>query len=228
MNNESDEFENYRNLDIPKNLTLKVHDFLSVNLTYPKHPLMSIMKIKSPFERLTLNSESIVFEMLFNTMKKSYALFLNSPSLKLDMNNHECAELQEFKMEMGVIYKKKIRFKVPALKEVTLNVNQNISIKSLRLNLTANLFMWIMIADQIYRQMKKEASIKHDLLNKILYTDFLKENLLKKDYETDNKYLLYENKMPDIIKMRLDLGEIECKLFTKNDNNTMKVLAKDY
>ena len=45
-------FENYKNLDIPRNITAKVHDYLTVNLTYPRHPLTSIMKIKNPiFEK---------------------------------------------------------------------------------------------------------------------------------------------------------------------------------
>lgn len=63
-------FENYKNLDIPRNITAKVHDYLTVNLTYPRHPLTSIMKIKNPlFEKVSLNSSRIEFEMLFNTMK---------------------------------------------------------------------------------------------------------------------------------------------------------------
>ena len=63
-------FENYKNLDIPRNITAKVYDYLTVNLTYPRHPLTSIMKIKNPlFEKVSLNSSRIEFEMLFNTMK---------------------------------------------------------------------------------------------------------------------------------------------------------------
>lgn len=82
-------FENYKNLDIPKNITAKVHDYLSVNLTYPRHPLTSIMKIKSPFEKLTVNSDAISFEMLFNTMKKSYAMHLTSPVMRAEVSQHE-------------------------------------------------------------------------------------------------------------------------------------------
>jgi len=39
-------FENYKSLDIPKNITVTIHDSLSVNLYYPEHPLTSIMKIR--------------------------------------------------------------------------------------------------------------------------------------------------------------------------------------
>lgn len=82
-------FENYRNLDIPKNFTAKVHDYLTINLTYPRHPLTSIMKIKSPFEKVSLNGDNISFEMLFNTMKKSYAMYLTSPVVRAEVNQYE-------------------------------------------------------------------------------------------------------------------------------------------
>lgn len=81
--------ENYKNLDIPKNITAKIHDYLSVNLIYPKHPLMSIMKIKSPFEKVHLNATNIYFEILFNTIKKSYEMQLETPVIRAEVNHQE-------------------------------------------------------------------------------------------------------------------------------------------
>jgi hypothetical protein len=82
-------FENYKNLDIPKNFIAKVHDHFTINITYPKHPLMSIMKIKSPFEKISFNLFNISFEMLFNTMKKSYSMTMTSPSALVEVNQYE-------------------------------------------------------------------------------------------------------------------------------------------
>lgn len=66
-----------------------------------------------------------------------------------------------------------------------------------------------MIFDQIYRKMKKEANVKQDLMKKILHTDFLKENLLKQDYEIENEHLLYETKIPNVMKLLVDVHEAE-------------------
>ena len=222
-------FENYKNLDIPRNFTAKVYEHLTVNLTYPRHPLTTIMKIKNPlYEKLSLNSSRIEFEMLFNTMKKSYAMNLTCPSICAEVNQHECAKISDFKMEMSIIYKKSVRKKVQVLKEMFLDANSSISINYLHVNLTSNIFMWMMILDQIYRKMKKEASVKHDLMKKIINTDFLKENLLKRDYEIENEHILYETKIPDDMKFGINVRRIEWILFTKNDNNTMKALIENY
>lgn len=166
-------FENYKNLDIPKNITATVKEYLNVNLTYPEHPLTSIMKIKLPYEKVSVNLSGISFEMLFNTMKKSYAMNLTSPEIIAEVNQQQCAEMTDFKMELMIIFKKKLRKKVQVLKEMKLEITQDIKFKNLKINLTSNLFMWVMILDQIYRKMKKEASVKNDLIKKIINTDFL-------------------------------------------------------
>ena len=62
-------FENYKNLEFPKNFTAKVHEHFTFNITYPRHPLTSIMKIKSSFEKISFNAFNVSFEMLFNTIK---------------------------------------------------------------------------------------------------------------------------------------------------------------
>jgi len=221
-------FENYKNLDIPKNITAIVHEHVSINLTYPKHPLTSIMKIRSSIEKLSLNAYNVSFEMLFNTMKKSYAMHLTSPIIRAEVNQHECAIMRNFKMDMRIIFKKCIRRLVQVLKEMTLDMNQTITFSQLNINLSSNLFLWVMIFDQIYRKMKKEASIKHDMMKKILHSDFLKENLLKQDYEVENEHMLFETKIPSLMKLEVNVHQVECKVFTKDDNNTMKVLIEDY
>lgn len=114
------------------------------------------------------------------------------------------------------------------LKEMLLDVNQHISFDFIHVNLTSNLFIWVMIFEQIYRKMKKEASIKNSLMKKILHTDFLRENLLKQDFEIENEHYLYETKIPSIMKLILDVNKTECIMFTKDDRNTMKVLIEDY
>lgn len=113
-------FENYKNLDIPKNITATIHDSLSVNLYYPEHPLSSIMKIRGPIEKVSFHSEGISFEMLFNTMKKSYAMNLTSATLSAEVNQHECSQIKNFKIEIMIIFKKRLRKRVQVLKEMKL------------------------------------------------------------------------------------------------------------
>lgn len=131
-------------------------------------------------------------------------------------------------MHITIIYKKRIRRFVQVLKEMSLDIAQNITLSRLNVNLTSNLFMWVMIFDQIYRKMKKEASVKHDLMKKILHTDFLKENLLKQEYELENERVLYEKKLPNLVNLKVIIRDVECKVFTKDDNNIMKVLIQNY
>ena len=153
---------------------------------------------------------------------------LTCPSLRAEVNQHEWAQVIDFKMEMSIIYKKCIRRKVQVLKEMFLDVNNMMSVNYLHVNMTSNIFMWIMILDQIYRKMKKEASIKHDLMKKIIHTDFLKENLLKRDYEVENEHVFHETKIPDRMKFGINIRKVEWILFTKDDNNTMKALIENY
>lgn len=221
-------FENHKNLDIPKNFTIKVYEHMTFNITYPMHPLTSIMKIKSPFEKISLNAFNISFEMLFNTMAKSYAMHLTSPKAYIEVNQQECASITNFKMEMRVIYKKCIRKRVQMLREMFLDINQQINFDYLHVNLTSNLFIWFMIFEQIYRKMKKEASIKNDLMKKILHTEFLRENLLKQEFEVENEHYLYETKFPSVMKCSIKFEHVDCNLFTKDDMNTMNVNLRDY
>jgi hypothetical protein len=131
-------------------------------------------------------------------------------------------------MHITIIYKKCIRKLVQALKEMSMDINQKITLSHLQVNLTSNLFMWVMIFDQIYRKMKKEASVKHDLMKKILDSDFLRENLLKQEFELENESVLYEKKLPNLVNLKLIINNVECKVFTKDDSNIMKVLIKNY
>lgn len=57
--------------------------------------------------------------------------------------------------------------------------------------------------------MKKEASVKHDLMKKILHTDFLRENLLKQEFEIENEHILYETKIPDVMKFAILIQKVE-------------------
>ena len=153
---------------------------------------------------------------------------LTWPEVRAEVNQHEWAKIVDFKMELSIIYKKCIRKRVQVLKEMSLDVNHIISFNFLHVNLTSNIFMWIMIFDQIYRKMKKEASVKHDLMKKILHTDFLRENLLKQEFEIENEHILYETKIPDVMKFAILIQKVEWILFTKDDNNTMKALIENY
>ena len=155
-------------------------------------------------------------------------MYLTSPLALVEVNQHECASIVNFKMELRVIYKKCIRKRVQILKEILLDVNQTINFDFIHVNLTSNLYIWIMIFEQIYRKMKKEASIKNSLMKSILNTDFLRENLLKQDYEIDNIGYLYETKLPNIMKIFINVEKIEAILFTKDEKNTMNLLIKDY
>ena len=150
------------------------------------------------------------------------------PEVRVEVNQHECAKIVNFKMELSIIYKKWIRKRVQVLREISLDVNQIVSFDFLHVNLTSNIFMWILIFDQIYRKMKKEASVKHDLMKKIIHTEFLRENLLKQDFELENEHILYETKIPDSMKFSIIIQKVEWILFTKDDNNTMKALIEKY
>ena len=153
---------------------------------------------------------------------------LTWPEVRVEVNQHECAKIVNFKMELSIIYKKWIRKRVQVLREISLDVNQIVSFDFLHVNLTSNIFMWILIFDQIYRKMKKEASVKHDLMKKIIHTEFLRENLLKQDFELENEHILYETKIPDSMKFSIIIQKVEWILFTKDDNNTMKALIEKY
>ena len=76
--------------------------------------------------------------------------------------------------------------------------------------------------------MKKEASIKNNLMKSILNSNFLRENLLEQDYEINNENYLHETKIPNIMKIFINVEKIEAILFTKDDKNTMDLLIKDY
>ncbi|CAI2377772.1 unnamed protein product [Moneuplotes crassus] len=221
-------FENFKNLDIPKNITATIHESLSVNLYYPEHPLTSIMKIRSPFEKISLNSGPISFEMLFNTMKKSYAMNLTTNTLTGEVNQLQCIQVTDFKLELMIIFKKRLRKRVQALKEMKLESIMDCSIKNVKVNLSTNLFMWVMIFDQLYRKMKKEANVKNDLMKRVINSDFLQENLLKQEFELENENYLYETRIPSDIKVDIHVAKSECKIFTKDENNIINIKVDDY
>ena len=112
-------------------------------------------------------------------------------------------------MEMMIIFKKRLRKRVQVLKEMKLDVILDFSIKDVKINLSTNLFMWVMIFDQLYRKMKKEASVKNDLIKKIINTDFLRENLLKQEFELENEQVLYESSIPSEIKVNINVDHSE-------------------
>lgn len=102
------------------------------------------------------------------------------------------------------------------------------SVKEVNINISNNMFLWVMIIDQLYRKMRKEASVKNDLMKKIINTDFLQENLLKQEFELHNEHVFYENKIPSEIKVDIHAQKIECQIFTKCENNVMNLKIEDY
>ena len=85
------------------------------------------MKIKSAFEKISFNAFNVSFEMLFNMIKKSCAMYLTSPMALVEINQQELASVVNFKMKLRVIYKNCIRKRVQILKEILLDVNQTIT-----------------------------------------------------------------------------------------------------
>jgi len=114
-----------------------------------------------------------------------------------------------------MIFKKRLRKRVQVLKEMKFECIMDYSVKEVKITLSNNLFLWIMIVDQIYRKMRKEASVKNDLMKKVINTDFLQENLLKQEFELQNEHIFYENKIASEIKVDLHVEKLGCQIFTK-------------
>ena len=117
-----DEFLNYRDLDIPRNITLKVLDSATINLFCYEHPLKNLMTFPQQIQKITAESNQVSFELLYNTMKKGYAMYLHAPEIDIEVNNETVIKAKEFDMELSVVFRKKVRKNVHILKDMFLDI----------------------------------------------------------------------------------------------------------
>ena len=80
--------------------------------------------------------------------------------------------------------------------------------------LDTDFLIWMRDFEQIYKQMVKEASVKHEIVWKILNDDFLTENILKEGKEINNIHHLQEKKIQNYIKVLLHVNNLETIFLT--------------
>ena len=137
-----------------------------------------------------METNAVNFELLFNTMNTSYAIKLLAPDVWAETNGYDAIWAYDLDLELSIIFKKRIRWTVQALKDMTVEIRQNVKLRDMNVNLSVNMIVWLRTIESIYRQMVMEASIKHEILKKILNSDFLWDNILKEEREINNEHHL--------------------------------------
>ena len=67
-----------------------------------------------------------------------------------------------------------------------LDISQSMKAQRLTVKVNTNIVIWIRDFEQLYKSMVKEASIKHEIIKKVLTEEFLNENILKEAKEVNN------------------------------------------
>ena len=81
-----EEFQNYRDEDIPKHFSLTISEGITVLLSNPNRDLKHLMRVEGDEERLEAKLTNFKLDLLYRTFQESYFLSINSSKAYLSTN----------------------------------------------------------------------------------------------------------------------------------------------
>ncbi|CDW78547.1 UNKNOWN [Stylonychia lemnae] len=230
-------YENFKDEDIPKQLSVVIEDGLTIMIQEPSNQLRPFLQgggldQNRSQELIIMNTTRLSFQLL-KTLKNSYLINSVCGKIAVECNLRQSILIQNFILDMSFSFKKQIQ--ESPIKQTKMDMNITILLDEVFIDLTMSEAKLIFDIVDIYMKMVKKASIKTKIMDILLDIEFLKSNLLHLGTSQEEiakekqiMQLFKENKYKDTLIFDIQIKQAGRRYSAYDPLNSIKIDLNDF